>query len=132
MYYLDSNTCIYFLNGRSEKIKEQILSTPPNEIVIPSIVKAELIFGAYKSASVDKTLEKLEKFLEPFEVIPFSDLMGYEYAAIRKDLSQTGELIGPNDLLIAAIVRFNEGTLITNNVKEFSRVKDLKIENWYL
>ena len=130
MYFLDTNTCIYFLNGKYESIKTKILATSPNEIVIPSIVKAELLFGAYKSKKPKETIEKVEKFLEPFEIVPFDDMASYVYAELRNRMEQSGELIGPNDLLIASIVKFHEGILVTNNVREFKRIKGLKIEDW--
>ncbi len=131
MFFLDTNTCIYFLNGKSESIKEKILSTPPSRIGIPVIVKAELILGAYKSQSMYKIVEKVEHFLEPFEIIPFENSLTYTYAEIRSELEKMGQPIGPNDLLIAAITKFHEATLITNNEKEFKRIKDLRVENWH-
>lgn len=130
MYFLDTNTCIYFLNGRYDSIKVKIFSTPPNEISIPSIVKAELLLGAYKSKKRRENTEKVEKFLEPFEVAPFFDLVTYVYAEIRGETEKKGEIVGPNDLLIASIVKFHNGVFVTNNVKEFERIKGLKIENW--
>jgi tRNA(fMet)-specific endonuclease VapC len=130
MYFLDTNTCIYFLNGKYESIKIKILTTSPNEIVIPSVVKAELLFGAYKSKKPKETIEKVEKFLEPFEIVPFDDMVTYTYAELRNKMEQSGELVGPNDLIIASIVKFHEGILVTNNVKEFKRIKGLKIEDW--
>lgn len=130
MYFLDTNTCIYFLNGKYVFIKDMILSLPPNDIQIPSIVKAELLLGAYKSNKKIENLEKVEKFLEPFEVIPFMDLITYTYAEIRNDIEKKGEVIGPNDMLIASIVKFHDGILVTNNTKEFQRIKGLKIDNW--
>ncbi|NNM66571.1 MAG: type II toxin-antitoxin system VapC family toxin [Spirochaetales bacterium] len=131
MYFLDSNTCIYFLNGSSESIRRKILSTPPNEIKIPSLVKAELLLGAYKSKNPQKTQDQLEQFLEPFEVTPFDEPVCYEYAAIRKQTEEEGKIVGPNDLLIAAITRFHDGTLVTRNTKEFGRIEGLKIETWW-
>jgi len=130
MYYLDTNTCIYFLNGKYESIKTKILQTPPNDIYIPSIVKAELLLGAYKSNNKKSTIEKVERFLEPFEIISFTDQMTYTYAEIRSQLEKKGELIGPNDILIASIVQFHNGILITNNTNEFNRIKNLIVENW--
>lgn len=127
---MDTNTCIYFLNGKYVFIKEKILSLPPNEIKIPSIVKAELLLGAYKSNKKKATIEKVDMFLEPFEIIPFMDLMTYTYAEIRNDVEKKGEVIGPNDMLIASIVKFHDGILVTNNVKEFQRIKGLKLDNW--
>ena len=130
MYYLDTNTCIYFLNGKYESIKTKILTTLPNEIAIPSIVKAELLLGAYKSKNRKGNIEKVEKFLEPFEIVSFDDVMTYVYADIRYTTEKVGDIVGPNDLFIAAIVKFHEGILVTNNVKEFSRIEGLKIEDW--
>lgn len=130
MYFLDTNICIYFLNGRSESVRNRILSTPPNTIAIPSIVKAELLLGAFKSRNREANLDRLEKFLFPFSVEPFTDFMSYPYAEIRSDLELRGETIGPNDLLIASIVRFHDGILVTANVEEFRRVKGLQVENW--
>jgi tRNA(fMet)-specific endonuclease VapC len=72
----------------------------------------------------------VEKFLEPFEVVPFFDLITYVYADIRNETEKTGENIGPNDLLIASIVKFHDGILVTNNVREIERIKGLKTENW--
>jgi len=131
MFYFDANTCIYYLNGKSNKIKEKILATPPNKIAIPSIVKAELILSAYKSNNKQGTLEKVEKFLMPYEIIPFEDQVTYDYADIRSYLESIGKIIGPNDLLIAAITRFHNAILVTNNINEFSRVPDLKYEDWF-
>ncbi len=130
IYYLDTNTCIYFLNGKYESIKEKVLSIPPNEIGIPSIVKAELFFGAYKSKNRKSNIEKVEMFLEPFEIIAFDDLMTYVYADIREKMEKTGALIGPNDLLIASIVKFYDGILVTNNEQEFRQIEGLHVENW--
>jgi tRNA(fMet)-specific endonuclease VapC len=130
MFFLDTNTCIYFLNGKYESIRSKILSTSPAEISIPSVVKAELLLGAYKSKKRKENTEKVEKLLEPFEIVPFFDLITYVYAEIRNETEKKGEIVGPNDLLIASIVKFYDGTLVTNNVKEFERIKGLKIENW--
>jgi tRNA(fMet)-specific endonuclease VapC len=131
MYFLDSNTCIYFLKGSSESIRNKIIAISPIEIKIPAVVKAELLLGAFKSLTPQKTLEKLEQFLEPFEVVSFDDACCYEYAAIRKQTEEEGRIVGPNDLLIAAIVKFHEGVLVTRNTKEFERIRDLKIQNWW-
>lgn len=130
MYFLDTNTCIYFLNGKYESIKKKILLTSPNDISIPSIVKAELLLGAYASKNRKANTEKVEQLLAPFEIIPFEDLMTYVYADIRNKAEKKGEIIGPNDLLIAAIVKFNEGTIVTHKVKEFKRIEGLKIDDW--
>ncbi|PKL45696.1 MAG: VapC toxin family PIN domain ribonuclease [Candidatus Riflebacteria bacterium HGW-Riflebacteria-1] len=130
MYCLDTNTCIYFLNGKHESVKRRLLSLPPIEIAIPAVVKAELLLGAYKSRNLQKNTEIVERFLEPFEILPFSDQVTYVYADLRAVIEKKGEIIGPNDLMIAAIAQFFAAILVTNNLKEFSRIKSLKTENW--
>lgn len=129
-YYLDTNICIYFLKGLYPNITEKLESLHPNHIKIPSIVKAELLYGAKKSNQSTSNLEKVNLFLEPFEIVDFDSDSSIFYSDIRYNLEKIGNIIGPNDLLIASTVISKNGTLVTNNVKEFKRVKDLKIENW--
>lgn len=130
MYIVDSNTCIYFMNGKYTSVREKFLSTSPKDIKISSVVKGELLLGAFKSQTREQTTKKVEKFLKPFDVIDFTDKMTYDYAEIRKDLEQVGKTIGANDLLIAATALNERAILVTHNVDEFSRVKGLKIEDW--
>ena len=130
MYFIDTNTCIYFLNGKFPSVREKFLSLSPKNIKIASVVKAELLLGGYKSNSREQTLQKVEKFLKPFEIVPFSDEMTAEYAHIRSELERAGKTIGGNDYFIAAIVRNKNGILVTHNVDEFSRINNLKIEDW--
>jgi tRNA(fMet)-specific endonuclease VapC len=129
-YLLDTNTCIYFLNGRSESVRDKLLGTPPDQILIPSIVKAELLFGAYKSNRRDETVKKIELFLSPFVIVPFGSEAAEEYGKIRLSLEISGNLIGPNELLVAATTIAENGILVTHNVREFSRVSKLKFEDW--
>lgn len=130
IYFLDTNTCIYFLNGKFESVKDKLLSLPPDRIKIPAIVKAELLFGAFKSNRREETVKKVELFLSPFEVISFGDKAAYEYGTIRLALEISGNPIGPNDLIIAATTIAENATLVTHNVSEFSRVSKLKFEDW--
>lgn len=130
MYFLDTNTCIYFLNGKYPAIRDRMLMIPPRQIKIPSPVKAELLLGAYKSQTRERTTEKVLAFLKPFEVIPFTDDMTKEYADIRAEQETSGTPIGANDYFIAAITRNMNGTLITHNTDEFSRVNRLQLEDW--
>ena len=130
MYFVDSNTCIYFMNGKFPSVREKFLSLSPKEIKISTVVKAELLLGAFKSQTRAQTTNKVEKFLKPFDIIDFTDKMSYDYAEIRKDLELSGKPIGANDLLIAATALHEKAILITHNVDEFSRVKELKIEDW--
>ena len=124
------NKIFYFMNGKFPSVREKFLSVSPKEIKISSVVKGELLLGAFKSRTREKTTEKVERFLKPFEIVDFTDKMSYDYADIRKDLEFVGTPIGANDLLIAAAVLYEKATLITHNVDEFSRINGLKIEDW--
>lgn len=130
IYLLDTNVCIKYLNGQSDKIVKKISSLSPDDIVICSVVRAELFAGAYKSKSFQKTYKKLITFLNVFPSLPFdvedSDIFGN----IRAELEKKGQPIGPLDLQIASIALSNNLILVTHNTKEFSRIKKLKIEDW--
>lgn len=130
MYIVDSNTCIYFMNGKYQSVRDKFLSISPKDIKISSIVKGELLLGAIKSQTREQTTKKVEKFLKPFDVVDFSDKMAYDYAEIRATLEKSGNSIGANDLLIAATALNNKATLVTHNIDEFSRVQGLDIEDW--
>lgn len=129
-YYLDTNICIYFLKGKFPLLIEKLLSNNPDNIKIPSIVKAELLYGAEKSQKQLENLEKIYQFIFPLETVAFGDKESIEYSYIRSLLEKEGKIIGPNDLIIAATVKANDGVLVTNNIKEFIRVDGLKVENW--
>ncbi len=129
-YYLDTNICIYYLKGLYPLLIDKLHNHYVSEIKIPSIVKAELLYGAKKSKKKEDNTNKVEQFLLPFEVIAFDDKAATKYSEIRAEMTVAGTPIGPNDLIIAATVMTNNGTLITNNENEFSRVNGLMIENW--
>ena len=130
MYIVDSNTCIYFMNGKYTSVRDKFLSISPKDIKISAVVKGELLLGAFKSKTREQTTDKVEKFLEPFEIIDFNEKMAYDCAEIRKNLELAGTPIGANDLLIAATALNENAILVTHNVDEFSRVKRLRIEDW--
>ena len=130
MYFLDTNTVIYFLNGKFESVRENLLSTPPTEIRIPVIVKAELLAGAFGSRSKETTLAKLNLFLGHFQTVSLSDDAAEKYAEIVSTLKRKGTPIGPNDALIAATVLANNGTIVTHNTSEFGRVDGLLLTDW--
>lgn len=129
-YLLDTSICIYFLNKSSENIIARMKSLSPADIKLSSITVAELFFGAEKSKAKKKNQTIVEAFTNNFEQIPFDNKCCRNYAEIRASLEKKGFPIGPNDLLIVSISLAHNMTLITNNVKEFKRVKGLTIENW--
>lgn len=130
IYFLDANICIYFLNGAYQKIKENLEKISPDNVKIASIVKAELFFGAEKSKNRTENLIKVKCFVAPFQIIPFDDKCVINYAQIRLSLEKRGEPVGPNDLVLAAMVMANDGVLITNNTREFKKIRHLRIDNW--
>ena len=102
----------------------------PADIALCSVVKAELLFGAHRSEQKDNNLQLLQKLFAPLHSFDFDDKAAEHYAQIRADLTAQGNLIGANDLMIAAITRANKATLITHNTGEFERVQGLMIEDW--
>jgi len=130
MYFLDTNICIYYLNGTLSSVRNNLLSTPPNEIKIPVIVHSELIFGALKSKQREENLQKIHRFLLPFEIVNYTRELSETYAELRIAAEISGKIVGPNDLLIATITVANNGTLVTRNTKEFSRISVLKLTEW--
>ena len=129
-YLLDTNTCICYLNGKSERLRRRIESTNLRAMALCSVVKAELFFGLYKSERQITNQNKLSDFLSQFASLPFDDAAAQAYGVIRAQLERRGEPIGPNDLLIAAIAKCHGAVLVTHNLGEFQRVDGLVCEDW--
>jgi len=132
MYLLDTNACICIIKNSSQLLVNKLKQTNCNIIKLCSVVKAELIYGAYHSGYVKKNINLLCNFFSPFECLPFDDDCAEEYGKIRSDLSSRGLLIGPNDLMIAATAKANNLTVITHNTNEFNRVNGLLVEDWQI
>lgn len=130
MYLLDSDTCIELMRGNLPHAYELMRKSSPALFGIPTVVEAELFFGAANSAHPEEGRYLVESFLEPFATVPFDSRCAAHYAAIRYDLKQRGCMIGANDLLIAATALSQAAVLVTNNVSEFCRVKSLHVESW--
>ena len=129
-YLLDTNTCIRYLNGQSIGVLQRLRTLPSNEVVVCSVVKAELFYGAMKSTNPDRTLAEQKLFLSAFLSFPFDDRAAEIYGRIRAELARKGTPIGPNDLMIAAIALAHDVTLVTHNTDEFSRISGLRLEDW--
>lgn len=130
MYLLDTNVCIRLLNETHAGLRSQFQSRSPADIALCSVVKAELLFGARRSSRVEGNLQRLKLFFAPLASLPFDDLCAEHYGLIRTDLLAQGKPIGPNDLIIAAIARAHDATLVTHNTAEFGRVIGLRMEDW--
>jgi tRNA(fMet)-specific endonuclease VapC len=130
IYLLDTNAWIAVLNPGDSPVKSRLSTHQPDEIVLCSIVKAELFFGAYRSTKQAANLQLLERLYRQFRSVPFDDAAAAVYGRIRADLAARGTPIGPNDLMIAAIAIAHGLTLVTNNTREFARVAGLRLEDW--
>lgn len=129
-FLLDTNVCIRYLNGRSPGVRAQLQARPPAEIVICSVVKAELFYGAQRSRDPLRSLAVQQQFLQPFRSLPLDDAAAEAAGRLRAYLTNQGTPIGPYDLLIAAIALANECTLVTHNGREFGRIPDLALVDW--
>ena len=130
MFLLDTNVCIAFLNGRDARVRERLLASSPDDIRLCSVVKAELLYGARGSDRVAENLRRLEQFFAPLQSLAFDDAAADWYGTIRAQLRRDGTPIGGNDLLIAAIARATDATLVTRNEGEFRRVPGLRVDVW--
>lgn len=129
-YMLDTNICIYIIKKKPQEIIKKFESIAVGDIAISSITLSELTYGVEKSQFSKKNQAALEEFILPLDILAFDDVASYHYGPIRAYLEKKGTPIGALDLMIAAHARSIDMVLVTNNVTEFSRVPDLKIENW--
>jgi len=128
-YILDTDTCIYWLNG-DRRVEKKILATALENVFITVLTECELFYGAYKSARVDKNIEVLKALRGKIKTIQTSADVAPLYGRIKANLEQMGKTLDDADLLIACIALASKGTLVTNNTSHFNRIPDLQIENW--
>jgi len=126
---LDTNIVIYTIKNRPNKVRKAF-NTHESQLCISSVTLGELIYGAEKSSKVEQNLANIESFTERLEVLPFDSLAAVHFGQVRAELSKSGTPIGPYDQMIAGHARSQGVILVTNNIKEFKRVKGLRIENW--
>ena len=130
MYLLDTNICIYAINGRYPKLSDQLLQIHPDDICVSSITVGELEYGAAKSRWGDKTRQIMYAFLSNYEILPFTEKDAIIFGQLRALLAFSGTLIGAYDVMIAAQGVARDLTVVTHNTKEFSRVPELLLEDW--
>ena len=129
-YMLDTNICIYAIKNKPEQVLEKLKQNLSNGICISAITLAELQHGVEKSINPEKNSMALLQFLSILDILPFDDLAAVEYGKICAYLQKRGTPIGTIDMLIAAHAKTENLIIVTNNVREFERVPNLKIENW--
>ncbi|PYT56020.1 MAG: VapC toxin family PIN domain ribonuclease [Acidobacteria bacterium] len=129
-FLLDTNICIYVRRQKPEKVLRRFRALRQGEAALSVITFGELLYGAAKSVQRAEALERLEELAHLLPVLPLPEAAAEAYGIMRAELERKGEMIGNNDLWIAAHAKAAGLTLVTNNEREFRRVRGLKIQNW--
>ena len=129
-YMLDTNICIYAINNHPENVLKKLKESISSGICISAITLAELEHGVEKSSFPVQNKFALLKFLSILSVLPFDANAAVEYGRVCVELQKKGMPIGTMDMLIAGHAKAENVTLVTNNMREFERVSNLKLENW--
>ena len=129
-YMLDTNVLVHLIRNKSENVKNRLRQENISDVCISSITYAELEYGVSKSSNKEKNALALLTVLSGIKVLPLGESAGKVYGSIRASLEKDGNVIGPNDMLIAAHALAEGLTLVTNNTREFRRVPGLNIEDW--
>ena len=130
VYMLDTDISSYIMKRSNDAVLKKLHTVPVSDVCISAITKSELSYGVEVSPRKQQNQTALEEYLRYVEVLDYPAQAAPDYAQIRATLKAAGTLIGANDLFIAAHARVLGLTLVTNNTREFSRVPNLKIENW--
>ena len=129
MFLLDTNICIYAINGRHPMLSEKLLSIHPSEIFISSITVGEMEYGAAKSHWGERTKQIMHAFLANYDILPFTDQDAALFGAFRAQLESAGITVGVLDVMIAAQGVSNNLTVVTHNTREFIRIPGIKLDD---
>lgn len=129
-YLLDTNICIYIRQKRLPNIMRHFASLKPGEAGISVVTYGELIYGAEKSSHRSEALRRLQELVTILPALPMPESAAHTYGKLRADLQARGEMIGNNDLWIAAHAIAEQLILVTNDESEFRRVRGLRLQNW--
>jgi tRNA(fMet)-specific endonuclease VapC len=129
MYMFDTDMISYLIKGSSAALKDRVLKHKPGELTVSALVCAELLYGAKKKGT-QAIEKKVTNFLDRIQKVDFDLRAASSYAAVRTELEKTGMPLDTMDLLIAASALATGAVLVTHNVKHFSRIKGLKVEDW--
>ena len=130
IYLLDTNICIYAINNRHPRLTNKLLTITPDDIAVSSITVGEMEYGAAKSKWGNRTRQMMYAFLSNSTALPFDNADAICFGNLRAALALAGTPIGAYDVMIAAQGLTKGLTVITHNTGEFSRVSNLKIEDW--
>lgn len=129
-YLLDTNICIYLSKRNPPGLRAKLTQIPVDEAGISVVTYGELVYGAFKSERRKENLHTIGEFIEAFQPLPLPVAAGQAYGRIKAYLRAKGQIIGENDLWIASHALAADYILVTNNTREFKRIKGLKLENW--
>ena len=129
MYLLDTNICVYVIRRRPEAVYRRLSGSAARAVALSVVTAFELEIGALRAQGTHYS-EAVRLFIAEFPVLPLEDSARASYGQLRTALERRGEKIGAHDMLIAAHALALDATLVTNNEKEFRRIKGLNIENW--
>lgn len=129
-YLLDTNICIYIAKQHPASVLKKFNHLMVGEVGMSVITYGELFYGAFKSQQMQKNLLKLTELEGLIPALPLASNVGENYGKIRAQLAVQGQPVGNNDLWIAAHAVTLDVTLVSNNLKEFSKISALKLENW--
>ncbi|WP_297472762.1 type II toxin-antitoxin system VapC family toxin [Ferrovum sp.] len=129
-YLLDTNICIYIAKYNPPAVRERFSRHTADEMVMSVVTLGELRFGAEKSQSRERALAVIARLEAAMKIAPLTEVAGEHYGQIRASLQERGEMIGNNDLWLAAHAKAEGWILVTNNEREFARVEGLQVENW--
>lgn len=129
-YLLDTNICIYIAKYNPASVRARFAQHSANELAMSVITLGELRFGAEKSHTKDQAMAVIDELASLMNVEELGDGVAEHYGDIRARLQKSGQIIGNNDLWLAAHARSQDWVLVTNNEKEFVRVDGLRVENW--
>jgi tRNA(fMet)-specific endonuclease VapC len=129
-YLLDTDTCAFILRRTAPALLARIQVVPLEQQSISVVTLAELLYGVELSSKKKANRSAVDAFVRHVAVLDWTPAAAEHYADIRAHLKKSGQLIGANDLMIAAHARSIGAIVVTNNVKDFGRVKGLKLENW--
>ena len=129
-FLLDTNICIYMIKNNPPEVRKHFQAVTPGDVFISSVTVAELHYGVEKSIAREKNRSALEAFLLSLVIAPFDLNSAIVYGKVRDALERQGTPIGGMDMLIAAQAMARDFTLVTNNLKEFQRIPNLKCETW--
>jgi tRNA(fMet)-specific endonuclease VapC len=130
VYMLDTYISSYLMKRSHDVVLKRLQKVAVSDVCISAITKAEMMYGVEVSPRRQKDQVALDEYLRYVAVLDYPATAALDYARIRADLKLRGKMIGSNDLLIAAHSCCLGLTLVTNNTKEFGRVRGLRIENW--